>query len=206
MARQLLGAPPLSESKARRPWLFVCTVAWLAMVSWGLSIVWAYDNRPGADANPPRSWPAASALPRVTDRSTIVFLAHPQCACTRASLDELAQILARAPQAAKTYVLLLKPAGFENGWERTDLWRRAEALPNVTVLRDDGGVEARRFGVVTSGETLLYDRRGRLVYSGGVTGSRGHAGDNAGEAAVLALLTRGAADRSGASVFGCPLF
>ena len=42
--------------------------------------------------------------------------------------------------------------------------------------------------------------------SGGITGSRGHVGDNAGQAALIDLLGRGAADRSRTSVFGCPLF
>ena len=31
----------------------------------------------------------------------------------------------------------------------------------------------------TSGETMLYDASGRLVFAGGITGSRGHGGDNA---------------------------
>jgi hypothetical protein len=76
----------------------------------------------------------------------------------------------------------------------------------VTVLRDDGGGEARAFGVATSGQTLLYDSRGALVFNGGITGSRGHAGDNAGRAALIALIGRAPTDRSGANVFGCPLF
>ena len=73
-------------------------------------------------------------------------------------------------------------------------------------MRDDDGAEARRFGVETSGQTLLYDARGALIFSGGITGSRGHAGENAGAAALAALLTRGAAAQRGADVFGCPLF
>jgi len=186
--------------------LAVCTLAWLAGVTWGLSIVWAYENRPGEEAHAPVHWPAASALTAATDRPTLVFLAHPQCPCTRASLEELNRVLARAPRAAKTYVLFLRPAGVDAGWVQTDLWRTAAALPGVTVLRDDGGVEARRFGVATSGQTLLYDRGGTLVFAGGITGSRGHAGDNAGETSLLTLLASGTADRQATSVFGCPLF
>jgi len=141
-----------------------------------------------------------------TDRPTLVFVAHPQCTCTQASLDELEEVLARSPTHPKTYVLFLRPLVFEPGWGKTDLWRRAAALPDVTVLRDDDGREAHRFGVETSGQTLLYDGRGTLIFSGGITGSRGHAGDNAGESALVDLLTRGQADRRGTSVFGCPLF
>jgi hypothetical protein len=37
------------------------------------------------------------------------FEAHPQCSCTRASLDGLGEALARAGTPPKTYVLFLKP-------------------------------------------------------------------------------------------------
>jgi len=168
--------------------------------------VWDYDNKAGLNANAPRRWPAGSALAPATDGPTLLFVAHPQCTCTHASLDELAEVLARSSKPPKAYVLFLRPSTVESGWEQTESWRRASAIPGVTVLRDVDGAEARRFGVETSGQTLLYDSRGVLVFSGGITGARGHRGDNAGEAALTSLLTRGQSDRSGASVFGCPLF
>jgi hypothetical protein len=135
-----------------------------------------------------------------------VFLAHPQCTCTRASLDELAEILARAKTHPRTYVLFLKPSSVDAGWEQTDLWKRAAALPNVTVLRDDAGLEAKRFGVETSGQTFLYDDHGALIFSGGITGARGHAGENAGELSLVALLSEQQPARRKTNVFGCPLF
>jgi hypothetical protein len=193
-------------SSGRHPWLWALAFLWLTGVVSGLWVVWAYENRPGVGATAPHGWPARTALTPASDGPTLLFVAHPQCTCTRASLDELAEVLARASNHPKTYVLFLRPSVFETGWEQTDLWRRAASLPNVTVLRDDDGAEARQFGVETSGQTLLYDSRGALIFSGGITGSRGHAGENAGEAALVTLLTRGHADRSGASVFGCPLF
>ncbi|HTM26341.1 MAG TPA: hypothetical protein VL225_14175 [Vicinamibacterales bacterium] len=187
--------------------LFAAAVgAWLASVGCGLAIVLAYENRPGAAAHAPVRWPAATALRAAADRPTLVFLAHPQCSCTRASLEELAQVLARVPRSPKTYVVFLKPTGLAADWEKTDLWRAAESLPNVALVRDDDGIEARRFGVETSGQTLLYDRGGRLVFSGGITGSRGHGGENAGETALISLLTRGSANGRTPNVYGCPLF
>src|SRR5262249_6680631 len=106
----------------------------------------------------------------------------------------------------KTYVVFLKPATFGDGWEHTDLWRAATRLPNVTVVRDDDGIEARSFGAATSGQTLLYDRHGALEFSGGITGSRAHEGDNDGRQSLVALLNGGRNARSGTNVFGCPLF
>jgi len=187
-------------------WVWVLAAVWFVGIASGLWVVWAYENQPGADARAPHQWPAGSTLVPANDRATLLFVAHPQCSCTRASVQELGEVLARTSNHPKTYVLFLKPSTFEPGWEKTDLWRRAAALPDVIVLRDDDGSEARRFGIETSGQTLLYDGRGTLIFRGGITGSRGHAGDNAGEAALVTLLAKGQADRSETSVFGCPLF
>jgi hypothetical protein len=76
----------------------------------------------------------------------------------------------------------------------------------VTVVRDDDGRHAKQFGAATSGQTLLYDQDGALVFSGGITGARAHAGDNLGRQSLVALLNRQPAARTGTSVFGCPLF
>jgi hypothetical protein len=76
------------------------------------------------------------------------------------------------------------------------------------VVADDGGVESQRFGALSSGQALLYGADGRLLFAGGITESRGHQGDNAGESAIAALVL--GAGRSGQSsstpVYGCPLF
>jgi hypothetical protein len=178
---------------------------WLGLAGVGLSVLWAYDNAPGADATAPQLWPADTRLVRTDGQATLVFLAHPRCSCTRASIAELAEVLARATTRPRTHIVFIRPDGFEPNWEKTDLWRRAVALPGVTVTRDDAGLEAARFGAATSGQTLLYDAAGRLIFSGGITGSRAHEGENDGELALIAAIN-GSAHRSRSSVFGCPLF
>jgi len=191
----------------RLPWLWIVSAIWLIGAVAGLSVLWKYDNEAGVGANAPAQWPVAQGtLALASGRPTLVLLAHPQCSCTRATLNELAEALARAHTRPKTYVLFLKPEGFSNGWERTDLWRSAAALPDVTVIRDDDGREARRFGTATSGQTLLYDSNGTLLFSGGITGARAHAGDNAGRRSLVALLNGERPVRTGTNVFGCPLF
>ncbi len=189
-----------------RVWLPVVGIVWLGAAAAGLWVLWRYDNTPGSAAHAPEEWPALSALTRATDRPTLVMLAHPHCTCTRASLGELAEAIARARTPPKTYVLFMTPKGFEDGWEQTDLWRTAAGLPGVTVVRDDDGRAARAFGAATSGQTLLYDAHGVLVFSGGITGARAHAGDNAGRRSLVALLNSEPAAHSGTNVFGCSLF
>jgi hypothetical protein len=197
------------------------TAVWLVAAVAGMSVIWRFDNAPGAGANAPARWPVDSVLARAPGRPTLVLLAHPQCSCTRASLDELGEALARAGTKPRTYVLFLKPEAFSVGWEQTDSWRQAAALPDVTVVRDDSGLEAHRFGAATSGQTLLYDADGTLLFSGGITAARGHAGDNAGRSELVSLLNRGLSApvvtmnrtmnrgqsaRDATHVFGCPLF
>jgi len=187
--------------------LWIAAAIWLIGGVAGLSVVWKYDNEPGVGATAPAQWPVPKGMLNLASgRPTLVLLAHPQCSCTRATLTELAEALARARTHPKTYVLFLKPGSFSTGWERTDLWHVAAALPDVTVVRDDDGREARRFGTATSGQTLLYDSNGTLLFSGGITGARAHAGDNAGRRSLVALLNGERPDRAGTNVFGCPLF
>ena len=169
-------------------------------------MLWAYDNTPGTAANPPHAYPVDGPVTLATDRPTLVLLAHPQCFCTEATLTELAEVLARAHVRPRTYVLFMKPAGFPAGWTDTTLWHRAAALPDAIVMRDDNGSKARRLGAETSGQIVLYDAHGSLLFSGGITGSRGHAGDNPGRAAVVSFLNHQRTDRRTTSVFGCPLF
>ena len=66
-------------------------------------------------------------------------------------------------------MLFLKPKQSGSEWEDTELRRSVAAIPSVMVLSDVDGAEARRFGAETSGHTLLFDRDGRLLFSGGIT-------------------------------------
>lgn len=186
--------------------LIAAGALWLFVLSTGIGILWNYESTPGVAAAAPDRWPAASRIKRAPGRATLVMLAHPHCPCTRASLGELARLMTQAQGRVTAYVLFVKPPDFAAGWEQTDLLTSAAAIPGVTVVRDDDGVEAGRFRAATSGQTVLYDPAGKLLFSGGITGGRGHAGDNAGRAAIVSLLTTAAAAQRETPVFGCPLF
>src|SRR5207253_11434658 len=106
----------------------------------------AYESTSGTIGAVPRQWPSTSQIERVTDRPTLIMLAHPRCPCTRASVAELAQMMARMQGKVYAYVLFLKPQPSGAEWEDTELRRSAAAIPGVKVLSDADGVEARRFG------------------------------------------------------------
>lgn len=179
---------------------------WLAMVTAGLALLMSYDNRPGPAADAPLRWPQESRLERESSRQTLVMLVHPRCDCTRASLVELEELLARVDGRPRTFVVFIKPGRVPGGWQRTSLWAMAERLPGVTVISDENGWEAAQFGAETSGQTLLYDQTGALRFSGGITGARGKAGDNVGRQSLVDELSGAAVSRAGTPVFGCSLF
>jgi hypothetical protein len=186
--------------------LVLAGLAWLAGIGIGLSVLWQYEHAPGAVVEPaPSSWPSLAGIDRVPGRATLVMLVHPQCPCSRASVGELALVMARGQGLVDAHVLFYRPAGVSDDWHKTDLWSAAAAIPGVDVAVDEGGAAASRFGVATSGHTLLYDDQGRLQFSGGITGSRGHSGDNAGRTAIVSLLLHHAAEQHSTSVFGCSL-
>lgn len=178
---------------------------WLVAAASGMALMWDYEYSPGAPATAPGRWPAASRLERSPGRATLVMVAHPHCPCTRASVGELARLMARLQGRLTAHVLVVRPPDTPDGWEQTDLWRSAADIPDVAVARDDDGVEMARFGALTSGQVVLYDASGRLLFAGGITASRGHEGDNAGRDAVVALLTGLDAAPRETPVFGCAL-
>lgn len=179
---------------------------WAGLVVVGIGRLEDYAQQPGAPAQPPVSWPATSSIARKAGKAQLIMLVHPRCPCTRASVEELSQLMAHGQGRVQAHVLFIVPEGTEEGWAVTDLWRSAGSIPGVEVLLDKAGREASRFRVATSGETLLYGPDGGLLFGGGITESRGHSGDNAGREAILSLLLLKKPETNETPVFGCPLF
>jgi hypothetical protein len=178
--------------------------AWFLAVVAGFLALWMYKLQPGPEgANVPRRWPIQSSIHASADRATLVLFAHPRCACTRATIAELARLMARFQDRLDAHVLFTGSPADE--LERTELWASAARIPGVAVAADPSGAEARRFGAGTSGAAVLYDSKGTLAFHGGITPARGHEGDSFGLQRIAAVLTGGKPDRADAPVFGCAL-
>ena len=188
--------------------LAVCVFVslWLAAVCFGVGWLWSYNHAAGAVAKPPEHWPEKTLITRNAHGDTLVMLAHPKCPCTRASIEELSKLMASCQDRLTAHVLLVAPVAAGSDWPKTDLWTSAAKIPGVTVSIDRDGREAAQFGALTSGQVVLYDANGKLLFSGGITQSRGHSGDNRGRSAIESLVNRGTADADRSLVFGCPLF
>ncbi|MEO7275031.1 MAG: RedB protein [Vicinamibacterales bacterium] len=191
-------------STVRRSLVPVLGAAWLVAVGFGMRTLAAYTYTPGEPGHASAYWPAETQLARDPSRPTLVLFAHPQCPCSRAAVSELARLMTTTRGALDVRVVVLHPTGTPPGWERTDIWRAAATIPGVSVVTDEAGHEADRFGAVVSGQSYLYSASGRLLFAGGITLGRGHEGDNPGRAAVLDWVTTGHGATRG-PVFGCTL-
>jgi hypothetical protein len=177
---------------------------WGAFVALGTLFLEAYVARPGDGGTPTGHWLVESRIQFDDRRPNLLVFLHPHCPCSRASLGELAYIIDQCPDRVSVHAILLgTPVLDLQG--RSEIERHLAHLPSVHVYPDTGGVEARRFGVTTSGHTLLFDPWGRLLFSGGITAARGHEGDNYGRAAVLERILNEERNRANSPVFGCPL-
>ena len=190
--------------------LFIGAV-WLSGCLAAFSTAMRYDFNPGRLGPPLIRWPEGTALTRTPGRETVVAFLHPRCVCTRASVTQLVRTLQRAPQAdliVSVFVPPAEPAADRPAWETGEYVQAVrQDLPQARVVFDEGGVEARRFGALTSGTMLVYSGDGREVFRGGITNRRGGEDDNPGlrrfARAVTDAETAGATKSS--PVFGCPL-
>ncbi len=198
----MVAATMLRSRSIRR----AAACGWLTAALAGLAIMIDRDVTPGEGAAPPSVYPREVLGPAATDRPTLLMFAHPRCPCTMASLNELRQILQICPDAADVRIYFRTPATPSADWTQTELWQEGATLPDTTLVADTDGTIARRFGVATSGHVLLYGTDGKLRFSGGITGARGHAGDNAGRSALVAILSGRSANGQRNATFGCPLF
>lgn len=178
---------------------------WLAGLEVGLRAILNYENGPAAPGSAPSQWPVQSRIERVPGLPAIVVIAHPHCSCTRATIGELALLMARVRNRVTATVVFVRPPGVPEKWEETGLWRDAQQIPGVRVMNDPEGKEAALFGAVASGQTMLCNPGGKLQFSGGITAGRGHSGDNTGRSTIVALITRGKSELSETPVYGCSL-
>lgn len=180
-------------------WIAVAVAGWYGISAYGFS------GDPQATTDVVPQWPVESNIARMTGRPTLVLFLHPKCPCSRATVAELERLpmLVRGETLPDVCVVVAAPRSTGDLWWSSPFLDRAARLPNAHLLRDPGGVETALFGARISGTVLLFDPAGNRLYAGGVTMSRGHAGDNVGLQAVTSLLVDHDADVPSIPPLGC---
>jgi hypothetical protein len=182
---------------------------WLAGLGFGMRSLQAYGTGEGRTGAFALRYPQDSQI-RVaaSDRPSLLLFLHPECPCSRATLEELDRLLAKAVVKPEVYAVFVVPKGWSTPRAKSALWLRASRMTGVTPVLDREGQEAKRFGASTSGQVYAYSPGGSLAFSGGITLARGHSGDNPG-LAILEQYLAGRGEPRGVSkwkVFGCALF
>lgn len=178
----------------------VCTLT-------GIAALFTFDQTAGAVSAVPDRWPSSSDIRRNASGDTLLVFVHPQCSCTKATLHEIATLDAyRSSRNGRLSTVVLFDHARNTLWEAGGLWNEVEReIPGARKMRDDDGREARRFGARTSGYAELYNAQGELLFQGGVTGSRGHEGDNLGIDQLRISIDTGRRAAHPSLVFGCAL-
>ncbi len=99
------------------------------------------------------------------------------------------------------------------GWSRAlaSLQEWTARIPACRVVVDPEGEEAARFGSATSGDVLVFNPSGQIVFRGGVTRGRGIEGECASSRKLMGILRRDPASVRGTPpscrslVYGCPI-
>jgi hypothetical protein len=206
MPRTSLQKPVVvSRSIFGRTILLGVGLLWAGGIFFGARAMLNYETAEASPGTPSPTWPTKTTIQRTRGKFTLAMFAHPDCPCTRASLTELEEIGTKLRGSLNSIVVFSKPGAEEAEARGSWLWRNASSLPGVTVRWDSHAVETERFGARVSGQALLYDPDGRLVFSGGLTSARGHVGDNRGVDAIFRRVGGDASAPAQFPVFGCSL-
>lgn len=175
------------------------SAVWLVVVIGGFAVLANHSLSGGRQRRPPRHWPKTTAISRAATGASLLMFIHPDCPCTRASLGEVERLMAKHPDRLHVRLIV---------YDRVHSALQPQSFPvlsGVPAIVDIGGREARRFGAATSGQVVLYNADGELLFSGGITVARGHAGDSDGTDAINSILQGQNPAVRHTPVFGCSI-
>ena len=98
-----------------------------------------FETKPGLPPTPPPVWPRQVKVTHVPNKNQIIVIAHPQCGCTQATLQQLAEVT-----DAAVSVLVYRPDSKSN-WGKSPIWQQVRLIKGASVDWDDGGKTAPRF-------------------------------------------------------------
>ena len=113
----------------RRVMLVSTTLVWACLILLGARTVMKYENAAATPGEPSSRWPVDSRLPHPAGTFVLIMAAHPDCPCTRASVTQLEQLMARLRGKLAAFVLFSKPEASEQDVRAAELWIKAAKIP-----------------------------------------------------------------------------
>lgn len=180
-------------------------VLWALSAVSGFTYLGLYQYRAGDEGMPKENVAASSTV------KVLIFL-HPRCSCSHASVHELQRILLSTETngsslRVQAQVFLFQPdeTDFED-WDGSAMISELKRFRSVEICNDPYGRIAASHGVVTSGHVLIYDADGYLKFSGGITQSRAHEGENTNGILAARSIHNVSTETVRRPVFGCSIF
>ncbi|MAY74711.1 MAG: RedB [Phycisphaerae bacterium] len=194
---------PAPTSERPGPQTILAVVAWAVIVVGGFAALALYTHT-GGQVSPP---PTAERVPieLESDAFTLVMAIHPKCSCTDASLYELQRLARDLHDRVAFRFLVYVPSDAGDDWiigAHRDI--ATTGVPGA-VIDDPRGELASSMGMLTSGSVALFDPDGEPRFWGGITRSRGHAGDNLGSDAIRAIVRGDESETMTTTVYGCEI-
>lgn len=189
--------------------LFTLAFLGLTMLSSGWSLV-DYSCRPGNKGDLANHLHRISGIQPLLSRSnsqsqTLLVFYHPHCPCTKATAVNLKKILGSKSGELETYAFAYCPQHESDSWIASALTSTLKDEIGATIVLDRAGETSAFCGAKTSGHLLAYDDQGALLFSGGITSSRGHEGECRPASDLLKVINRGASETRHWPVYGCSL-
>lgn len=184
---------------------YILLCAWLGLVFLGLSRLNDFSQTPGKSSEVPFKFPSHSTLASRSKKPLLLVFIHPKCVCSRATVSELEKLIPHLSNI-EVKVIFNQFSGRDIAWTKNDLWVRAEKIKGIEMILDERSRETQMFKVETSGHTFLFDEKGELVFSGGITPARGHEGESNGQMMIKKWIKTRANMSTFEKVFGCELF
>lgn len=191
----------IDPSTSQRRWLAALIAVWCVVVAGGFMVLTSYGYAAASLTPTPR---APMAIGETVDGWTLRVYAHPHCPCTRATIREIDRAMTTLRDALHVQVVVYLPDGKPEAWADGDIVSALNRIPNTTIVFDRGGQITRDFGAAASGHVALISPGNTVVFSGGVTASRGHEGASVGTRAIRSWVRSGDGAAS-APVFGCAI-
>src|SRR5713226_4443171 len=141
----------MSTPRRKRVLISIIAALWISAIGAGARTLLRYSYTPGQGAAEWASrWPAGASIQQAPGRATLVLFVHPQCPCSKSTIEELARIVAHSLERVNGYVFFYSPEKDwspeekPRDWARTGLWQSAAIIPGVRAMEDPDGREARR--------------------------------------------------------------
>ena len=187
--------------------MFLVCPATIVMGMWSLT---DYASRPGQSGNVVHDWDQVAPVLAGTiqaDESTakLMMFYHPHCPCTQSAVWNLRQLISKSPATVRLHAIAYCPADRADDWIESSLTDSLRMTQNSSVTIDRDGAISKRLGAMTSGHVLLYDTRGKLSFSGGITSRRAHEGGCDSLNDLLDKLRAPSMTFDSWPVYGCPI-